>query len=95
MGYLDSLMGRKERVVFITRQHWLEMLIVGIRDGAVFLTIAVATFLLRGVVDNNIVLILLLFTVFPSVFFKLFYCELFEFCQKRHLQHPVQRQSKL
>lgn len=69
MGYLESLMGRKERVVFITRQHWLEMLIVGLRDGLIFLAIAVATFLLRGVVNNNIVLILLLLTVFPCVHF--------------------------
>ncbi len=70
MGYLDSLMGRKEQVVFITRQHWLEMLIVGARDGIIFSTIAIATFLLWGVLDKNkLVFVLLLLLVFPFVHF--------------------------
>jgi len=30
MGYVDSLLGRNERIVFLTRQHWIQLLPIGL-----------------------------------------------------------------
>lgn len=32
MGYVDSLLGRNERVVFSTRQHWIQLVSLGLVD---------------------------------------------------------------
>lgn len=32
MGYLDSLMGRNERVMFLSRQHWIQLVPVALVD---------------------------------------------------------------
>ncbi len=30
MGYVESLLGRNERIVFLTRQHWIQLLPIGL-----------------------------------------------------------------
>lgn len=71
MGYLDSLMGRNERLVFVTRQHWLEVVFVGLQDSLIFLVITILTFLLNRLTEQLFVFVLLLLLIFPVVHFAI------------------------
>lgn len=42
MGYVESLLGRNENIVFITRQHWFVLLVTALIDG--FLAIMALVF---------------------------------------------------
>jgi uncharacterized membrane protein YdbT with pleckstrin-like domain len=38
MGYVESLLGRNENIVFITRQHWMVLLVTALIDGFLVIT---------------------------------------------------------
>ena len=46
MGYVSSLLGRNERLVFLTRQHWLQLIPVGVVDMLILAALIVAGTLL-------------------------------------------------
>jgi uncharacterized membrane protein YdbT with pleckstrin-like domain len=46
MGYVDSLLGRSERLVFVTRQHWIQLVPVGAFDVLVLSALIVGAVLL-------------------------------------------------
>lgn len=45
MGYIDSLLGRNERIIFSTRQHWIQLLLPGI-----YMLLIVAVLIVAGAV---------------------------------------------
>jgi uncharacterized membrane protein YdbT with pleckstrin-like domain len=49
MGYTDSLMGRNEHIVFVTRQHWLVLVAAAVGDGFLALAALVVARLLYDV----------------------------------------------
>jgi uncharacterized membrane protein YdbT with pleckstrin-like domain len=66
MGYLEGLMGRKERIVFKTRQHWLGIVPRLVLWTAVSLVILFITALLAFATPvDGLALVLLLALVFP------------------------------
>jgi uncharacterized membrane protein YdbT with pleckstrin-like domain len=48
MGYVSSLLGRNERVVFLTRQHWIQLVPIGFVD-----LVIIAALIVAGVVATN------------------------------------------
>jgi uncharacterized membrane protein YdbT with pleckstrin-like domain len=46
MGYLDRLLGRNERIVFLTRQHWLVLVVSAAIDGILALAAIIAAIVL-------------------------------------------------
>ncbi|MCK4831478.1 MAG: hypothetical protein KAS81_01865, partial [Anaerolineales bacterium] len=48
MGYVDSLLGRNERIVFLTRQHWIHLLPIGLARLLVIGALVAAGALLLG-----------------------------------------------
>jgi uncharacterized membrane protein YdbT with pleckstrin-like domain len=42
MGYVSSLLGRNERMVFLTRQHWIQLVPVGLVDLVIIIALIVA-----------------------------------------------------
>jgi uncharacterized membrane protein YdbT with pleckstrin-like domain len=68
MGYLDSLMGRNEQIVFMTRQHWLVLLVTGLIDGFLAIATLIIAFFLRSEV-NDIFVALAVLAVFPITHF--------------------------
>lgn len=42
MGYVSNLMGRNERMVFLTRQHWIQLVPVGLVDLVIVVGLIVA-----------------------------------------------------
>ena len=74
MGYLDNLMGRNEKVVFITRQHWLVLLWTALIDLVAVVIIILGSFLLAGLSDSlGFLKALSIFAVFPIVHFAIRY----------------------
>lgn len=73
MGYVENLMGRNEVIVFITRQHWLVLVVTALIDG--FLTIAavVIAAALSGVA--GILAALIVLAVFPIGHFVVRYLD--------------------
>ena len=59
MGYIDNLMGRNEKIVFIDRKHWLVLAVRALIDGILTTGILVATVLLTGAQPFLIVLAVL------------------------------------
>ena len=51
MGYLDNLLGRNERIVFRTRQHWLVLVWTAFLDAVLALLVIVAAVVLFQVQD--------------------------------------------
>lgn len=68
MGYLENLLGRNEQVVFLTRQHWLLLVWVGVIDG--MLTIAA---LVAALVLGDAFIALAALSVFPIIHFVIRY----------------------
>lgn len=48
MGYVSSLLGRNERLVFLTRQHWVQLIPVGLVDAIVLAGLIVVGALLSN-----------------------------------------------
>jgi uncharacterized membrane protein YdbT with pleckstrin-like domain len=71
MGYLDSLMGRNERMMFVTRQHWLVLLVAALSDGLLAIAAVVIAILLSG--THNIFAIVAVLAIFPIVHFVVRY----------------------
>jgi uncharacterized membrane protein YdbT with pleckstrin-like domain len=65
MGYLEGLMGQKEKIVFKTRQHWLVIVPKVVLWIAVSLVILLITFVLALTLLDGLALVLLLALVFP------------------------------
>jgi uncharacterized membrane protein YdbT with pleckstrin-like domain len=66
MGYLEGLMGRKERIVFKARQHWLFILSKLVFWAAASLGILVVVGVLAAITPlDGLALLLLLALVFP------------------------------
>lgn len=66
MGYLEGLMGQKERIVFKARQHWLFALSKLVLWAAVSLAILLVVAVLAAVTPlDGLALLLLLALVFP------------------------------
>jgi uncharacterized membrane protein YdbT with pleckstrin-like domain len=74
MGYLNSLMGRNEQLVFITRQHWLVLVWTALTDLiAVVLIIAGSLFLANLGDGLGFIKALMVLAVFPVVHFIIRY----------------------
>jgi uncharacterized membrane protein YdbT with pleckstrin-like domain len=70
MGYIDSLMGRNEQVVFNTRQHWLVIAWTALQDGVATVLVIVGFWLLSGINDSlGFLKVLIILAVFPIVHF--------------------------
>jgi len=67
MGYLDSLMGRNEQIVFLTRQHWLVLLVTAVVDGFLAIGTLIIAILLGNV--QGILAALAVLAVFPIIHF--------------------------
>jgi hypothetical protein len=67
MGYIDSLMGRNERTVFITRQHWLVLVATALMDGLLAIAALVVAILLGRA--EGILAVLAILAVFPIIHF--------------------------
>jgi uncharacterized membrane protein YdbT with pleckstrin-like domain len=67
MGYIDSLMGRNEQIVFLTRQHWLVLVWAALTDVFAVVLIIVGSALLARISDSLGFLVVL--AVFPLVHF--------------------------
>jgi uncharacterized membrane protein YdbT with pleckstrin-like domain len=68
MGYVESLMGRNERIVFITRQHWLVLVVAVLADGFLALAALIIPLVLGGILRLLVILV-----VFPIVHFIIRY----------------------
>jgi uncharacterized membrane protein YdbT with pleckstrin-like domain len=68
MGYIDSLMGRNEQIVFLTRQHWLVLVWAALTDVFAVVLIIVASVLLYNKISEGLGLLAVLI-VFPVVHF--------------------------
>jgi hypothetical protein len=67
MGYIDSLMGRNEQTVFITRQHWLVLVATALMDGLLAIAALVVAILLGRA--EGILAVLAVLAVFPIIHF--------------------------
>jgi len=67
MGYIDSLMGRNEQTVFITRQHWLVLVATALMDGLLAIAALVVAILLGRA--EGILAVLAILVVFPIIHF--------------------------
>jgi uncharacterized membrane protein YdbT with pleckstrin-like domain len=66
MGYLEGLMGRKEEIIFKTRQHWLAILRALVLWGVVSILILLITLVLAIATPlDGLALVLLLALVLP------------------------------
>jgi uncharacterized membrane protein YdbT with pleckstrin-like domain len=64
MGYVDRLMGNNERIIFLTRQHWLVLLWTALQDIVLIFIFFVAAALL----SNPLPIILVVFPIVHFVF---------------------------
>ena len=70
MGYINSLMGRNEKIVFIDRQHWLVLVWALLVDLLVAVFIVAAAVILAGLNDKlGFLMVLIVLVVFPVVHF--------------------------
>jgi membrane protein YdbS with pleckstrin-like domain len=65
MGYLESLMGAREKIALKERQHWMVIVTRLVLWGAVSLLIFLITVVLAAAVLDGLALVLLLALVFP------------------------------
>jgi uncharacterized membrane protein YdbT with pleckstrin-like domain len=65
MGYVDSLLGRNERLVFVTRQHWIQLIPVGVVDALIVAALIVAGVLLSGVTAGVTLIVGILAALIP------------------------------
>jgi uncharacterized membrane protein YdbT with pleckstrin-like domain len=74
MGYINSLMGRNEKIVFIDRQHWLVLVLALLVDLLVAVFIVAAAMILAGLNDKlGFLKVLIVLVVFPVVHFAVRY----------------------
>jgi len=73
MGYLNSLMGRNEQLVFITRQHWLVLVWTALADLFAVIVIIAGSFLLGRIEGLGFLRALMVFAIFPLVHFAIRY----------------------
>ncbi len=59
MGYIENLLGRNEKIIFIDRQHWLVLALRALIDGSLTIGIVAAALLLSGIQPVLIVLVAL------------------------------------
>ena len=71
MGYVESLMGRNERIVFLTRQHWLVLVLYAFVDGLLMVAAFVVAALLSRV--SGILAVLAVSAVLPIAHFVIRY----------------------
>lgn len=64
MGYIESLMGRNEQIVFVNRQHWLVLAVAALIDGILTIAIIVIAVLLGGLLT-----LLAILAIFPVLHF--------------------------
>jgi hypothetical protein len=64
MGYIESLLGRNERIVFVTRQHWLVLVLAALIDG--FLTLVI---LAGAIILGDGLVLLAFFALLPVAHF--------------------------
>jgi hypothetical protein len=67
MGYVESLLGRNERIVFKTRQHWLLLVATALLDGFLVLAAVVVAVLLFDV--EEFLGLLAVLAIFPIIHF--------------------------
>ncbi len=67
MGYVDGLLGRNERIVFVTRQHWLVLVTAALIDGFLALAAVVIAALLANI--QLILGLLVVLAVLPFIHF--------------------------
>jgi len=68
MGYLESLMGRTEQIVFITRKHWLVLATAALIDVSLAIVIVVGAILLSANVEGFLAALAVL-AVLPIIHF--------------------------
>jgi uncharacterized membrane protein YdbT with pleckstrin-like domain len=74
MGYINSLMGRNEKIVFIDRQHWLVLAWALLVDVLVTVLIVAASVILARLNDKlGFLIVLIVLVVFPVVHFGVRY----------------------
>lgn len=69
MGYLDSLMGRNERIVFLTRQHWMQLVPVGLADLLLVAALLTAGALLFPVTSGISMVLAVILALLPLGYF--------------------------
>lgn len=67
MGYLDEILGQTEKVLLITRRHWLSIAGLVIGSAVIMAMIVAAAFVLNAALPqaNGLPLLLLLLLIFP------------------------------
>ncbi len=74
MGYVESLMGQSEKIIYLTRQHWITLLRNILIDGAFILIILIGGILLSGVQQvGNYAFLAYLLMLIPAIDFFLRY----------------------
>lgn len=53
MGYVESLMGKNEKILVIARQHWTTLLMSGLINAFIIVVLAVAAILLGNFIKSN------------------------------------------
>lgn len=66
MGYVESLLGRNENIVFITRQHWFVLLVTALIDGLLAIAALVIAIVLHSIAGTLAALVL---AMFPLIHF--------------------------
>jgi uncharacterized membrane protein YdbT with pleckstrin-like domain len=69
MGYVDRLMGNNERIIFLTRQHWLVLVWTALQDGVLLLLALAAALVLKGSLGAIIIALCAFVVVFAVVHF--------------------------
>jgi len=70
MGYVESLLGRNENIVFITRQHWFVLLVTALIDGFLAIAALVIAIVLHSVAGTLAAVFL---AMFPLIHFVVRY----------------------
>jgi uncharacterized membrane protein YdbT with pleckstrin-like domain len=63
MGYIESLMGRSEQIVLITRQHWLVLVAAALADGLAAIVVIIIAATLHGALSLLAIIPVLHFVV--------------------------------
>ena len=69
MGYVESLMGRNEQIVFLTRQHWLRLLPVGLMNLLVIVILIAGGAALHAPTAGISMIVAIILSLIPSGFF--------------------------
>jgi uncharacterized membrane protein YdbT with pleckstrin-like domain len=71
MGYLQSLLGKQERIVHSTRTHWLFIMPALLFYVFMAAVIVAATLIIRSRLENDLALVILVLLLYPGVRFLL------------------------